>query len=101
MSLSEAMQGQDGTTSSMRLCLIVTVVVVLLVFIAGNIMGWYKGLHDPKTIIDIIDFKPEMKWVLAVAFFGKALQSATENFGIKMTNTTPPPAVPAANPENK
>jgi len=84
MGISSAMQGNDGSTSSMRVCLLITVFIVVAVFVAANIIAWIHGVHD------IIDFKPEMKWIIGLAFLGKVGQSLGENLGIKIS--TPPSA---------
>jgi len=71
-------QDDSGNVSSMRVALIASIIAVLSIFILANLTIMIKSLIVPGYPVTIIDFQPQMAWVLGIAFAGKLGQKIVE-----------------------
>jgi len=71
-------QDDSGNVSSMRVAVIASVIVVLSIFVLANVTLMIKALMVPTTPVVILDFQPQMVWVLGIAFAGKFGQKIVE-----------------------
>ena len=74
---SDYLKDANGQKSLMRLLTIVVAGAILGIWVAINIVSKVHGAVKTGTI-DIIDFKPEMVYVLLTAVLGKAVQKFAE-----------------------
>ena len=87
--MNNPLRDGDGNISSMRVCLVLCVLAVIGVFLVSNIIMWIKVLTTPNAVLTILDFQPQMVWILAIGFGGKVAQSFTENLSSPPLSNTP------------
>ncbi len=75
MKFEQFFHDDSGVLSQMRLCVFMVVVAVLLVFMSGNVANIITAIAT-KQPVSIVDFAPQMVWVLGIALTGKVAQAA-------------------------
>jgi hypothetical protein len=69
----------DGDSPSMmRLTMFITVLVILAIWIIINVAAATVSITH-NSAFDLVDFKPQMVYVLLAMIFGKVAQSFSEN----------------------
>ena len=91
---SEFLQDDNGAKSAMRLIMFVVVFTVLGIWIAGNILAWYKNVHCAiKDPIDILDMKEWMVFAIIGVIGGKFGQKYFEKKNGNGDQPAPQPEV--------
>jgi len=72
---------KDGTgaQSMMRLVMFLLIFVILSVWFFLNLAGIVRGIKDPALAIGMVDFAPQVMYVLGMAIAGKIGQGVFEN----------------------
>ena len=76
MKFSQFFQDGTGALSQMRLCMFLTIIVILSVFLFGNVINMITAIKSKSAFV-IIDFAPQMMVALGIIIGGKVLQSST------------------------